>query len=115
MTNVVIKNLNTNLSRKLRFKGVNGATIDIGTQTGAVVLFGSDLRICLAPNAGLSCAGATATTSVVELVGTFDVEINETIYSNLTPAELVTLMSSQNIPVGATIDPTPYNITVEYV
>lgn len=115
MTNAVIKNLNKDISRKLRFIGVDGATIDIGTQTGAVLLYGSDLRICLSPSVDFSCTGSTATTNVVDIIGTFDIDINGTIYTNLTPSELVTLMSGSNVPVEAIIDPTPYNLTVEYV
>lgn len=115
MTNVVIKNLNTNINRRLRFVGVDGATINIGIQSGAVVLYGSDLRVCLSPFEGLSCSGSTTSTSVAEFIGTFDVEIDGTKYTNLTPAEMQVLMASSNIPVEAIIDPTPYNITVEYV
>ena len=115
MTDVVIKNLNTIINRRLRFVGVDGATIDIGTQTGAVLLYGNDLRICLSPFEGLSCSGATSTTNVAEFLGTFDLEIGDTKYTNLTPAEMQLLMSSANIPVEAIIDPTPYNITVTYL
>ena len=115
MTNVVIKNLNTNINRRLRFVGVDGATIEIGIQSGAVVLYGSDLRVCLSPFEGLSCSGSTASTSVAEFVGTFDLEIGDNKYTNLTPAEMQVLMSSANIPVEAIIDPTTYNLVVEYV
>lgn len=110
-----IKNLNTTLHRRLRFIGDNGSTIEINEQDGAVVLFGTkDLRLCLAPNTTDSPDSATIDTSIIEMLGTFDIDVDNELFQGLTPEDLFTTFNP-NTKLEVIGDPTPYNIKAEYI
>ena len=115
MAVIRIKNLNTALHRRLRFIGADGSSIDIQEQDGAVVLFGTkDLRVCLAPNTTDSPNSATIDTSVIEMLGTFNIDVNNELFENVTPEELFDIFNPDSI-MEVIGDPTPYNIQAEYI
>ena len=115
MAVIRIKNLNTALHRRLRFIGANGSTIDIQEQDGAVVLFGTkDLRICLSPNTTDSPNSATIDTSVIEMLGKFNIDVDSELFENVTPEELFDIFNPDSI-MEVIGDPTPYNIQAEYI
>lgn len=115
MAVIRIKNLNTALHRRLRFIGADGSSIDIQEQDGAVVLFGTkDLRVCLAPNTTDSPNSATIDTSIIEMLGTFNIDVDNDLFENVTPEDLFTLFNP-NTKLEVIGDPTPYNIQAEYI
>lgn len=115
MAVIRIKNLNTALHRRLRFIGANGSTIDIQEQDGAVVLFGTkDLRICLSPNTTDSPNSATIDTSIIEMLGTFNIDVDDELFEGLTPEDLFSTFNP-NTKLEVIGDPTPYNIQAEYI
>ena len=107
MAVIRIKNLNTALHRRLRFIGANGSTIDIQEQDGAVVLFGTkDLRICLSPNTTDSPNSATIDTSIIEMLGTFNIDVDDELFEGLTPEDLFSTFNP-NTKLEVIGDPTP--------
>lgn len=115
MAVIRIKNLNTALHRRLRLIGANGSTIDIQEQDGAVVLFGTkDLRICLSPNTTDSPNSATIDTSIIEMLGTFNIDVDDELFEGLTPEDLFSTFNP-NTKLEVIGDPTPYNIQAEYI
>lgn len=115
MAVVRIKNLNTALHRRLRFIGTNGSTIEINEQDGAVVLFGNkDLRLCLAPNTTDTPNSATIDTSIIEMIGTFNIDVDNELFENLTPEDLFTTFNPDT-KLEVIGDPTPYNVQAEYI
>ncbi len=107
MAVIRIKNLNTALHRRLRFIGANGSTIDIQGQDGAVVLFGTkDLRICLSPNTTDSPNSATIDTSIIEMLGTFNIDVDDELFEGLTPEDLFSTFNP-NTKLEVIGDPTP--------
>ena len=107
MAVIRIKNLNTALHRRLRFIGANGSTIDIQEQDGAVVLSGTkDLRFCLSPNTTDSPNSATIDTSIIEMLGTFNIDVDDELFEGLTPEDLFSTFNP-NTKLEVIGDPTP--------
>lgn len=110
-----IKNINTALHRRIRIIGNTGSTIESQENDGALVQFGEkDLRVCLAPNTTDSPNSATIDTSIIEMLGKFNIEVDSELFENLTPEELFDIFNPDSI-LEVIGDPTPYNIQAEYI
>lgn len=115
MAVIRIKNINTELHRRLRFIGSEGSSIVASEQDGALVQFGAkDLRVCLSPNITDSPNSATIDTSVIEMLGKFNIDVDSELFENVTPEELFDIFNPDSI-MEVIGDPTPYNIQAEYI
>ena len=99
-----IKNLNVTNNQQLRIVINNtnaNNNLNIGVQQGAYEFYDDkDFRVCLAPFIEVECLDAIEISSLLQVVGTFDIYIDDLtspFATNITTEQLITLLEQNEL------------------